>query len=171
MGFNYGQRSKSFIETLQPPLQKVLYRAIEIIDITILCGRRDKGEQDSAFERKVSGVRWPDSAHNVLVPTDKAWGFDAMPYTPGVPGGVDWRTDKEMFAALKAGNMREALEILENIKRIKMVSGLILGIAYEQGIRLVNGSDWDGDLNFMEHTLKDSPHYQPINWKGLRDGK
>jgi len=170
MGFSFGRRSKEAIDTLQPPLQKVLYRAIEIVDITVLKGRREKEEQDAKFESGASQVKYPDSAHNVLVPTYKAWGFDAMPYTPGIPGGVDWRTDKEMFEALKAGDMREALEILENIKRIKMVSGIILGIAYEQGIRLVNGSDWDGDLNFMEHSLKDSPHYQPINWKELRNG-
>ena len=54
------------------------------------------------------------------------------------PDPTDWN-DREQFVAL---------------------GFFVQGIAYEMGIELRLGTDWDGDLNIKEHSFFDGPHME-----------
>lgn len=76
MGNYYGSSSKKRLETLHPDNQKVLTRALVIMDHSIICGHRGEKDQNKAFEDGFSQLKWPDSSHNA-VPSN---GFDVAPF-------------------------------------------------------------------------------------------
>jgi peptidoglycan L-alanyl-D-glutamate endopeptidase CwlK len=154
----FSQSSKEKLETCDVRLQIVLNKAIELVDFTVIEGRRSKERQDRLFIEGKTKVKWPDSYHNTLDPEGLAKAVDIAPWYP--EKGIDWRTDHALWNAVQAGNFEEAREVLENIKRWKALIGVILGIAYGKGIALVNGSDWDRDFRFDDHRFVDSPHFQ-----------
>ena len=167
--YRYGKRSIGVIETLHPSLRPPLMDVIKIVDYTLLDGRRLEARQNHMVDIGASTVKFPASAHNPLKPTDLVFAFDGMPYTPGFPGGVDWRTGKELWAAIERGDNKEAQEILENIRRIRHTAGIVIGVFHAHGIPLINGADWDGDNQFNDHRFSDSPHYQHREWRRLRN--
>jgi len=167
--YNFGKRSMQVIETLHPSFRPPLMDVIKVVDITMLEGLRPSVRQNLLKEMGATTVEYPDSAHNALKEGDPVYAFDGMPYTKGMPGGIDWRSGKELWAAIKRGNSKEAQEILENIKRIRHTAGIIIGVFYAHGIPLVNGADWDGDNQFNDHGFIDSPHYQHREWRKLRN--
>ena len=54
-------------------------------DLTILCGHRSKAEQDAAFAKGASKLRYPKSKHNVW----PSMAVDVAPYVNGAPSW-DW---------------------------------------------------------------------------------
>jgi hypothetical protein len=169
MGYRYGRKSLAVKATLHPMFHAPLDDIIKIVDITLTTGARDEPKQNEKFNSGASQVRFPGSAHNILKPGDPSFAFDGMPYTAGIPGGIDWRTGKELFKAINKGDFTEAYAILENIKRIRHTAGIIIGVFHAHGIPLINGADWDGDNKFNDQKFIDSPHYQHKNWRALRD--
>lgn len=167
--YRYGRNSMNNIKTLHPTFVQPLMDVIKIVDISVSCGARGELEQDEKFVSGASTVKFPDSAHNPLSEGDKVFAFDAMPYTRGIPGGIDWRTAPELFKAMERGDLDEAKDILENIRRIRHTAGIIIGVFHAHGIPIINGADWDGDNKFNDQKFIDSPHYQAKNWRALRN--
>ena len=62
----FGNRSELRLEQVHPALVEVLRDAIEIIDFTIICGHRNKSDQNEAYATNASHVKWPNSMHNTL---------------------------------------------------------------------------------------------------------
>jgi hypothetical protein len=60
----FSKLSLARLETCDHRVQMVLRRAITRYDFTVLCGHRGKQEQNDAFERGASKLRWPQSKHN-----------------------------------------------------------------------------------------------------------
>jgi hypothetical protein len=168
--YKYGRKSMRVMETLHPSFRPPLMDVIKIVDYTLLEGRRLEDRQNHMVDIGTSTVKFPGSAHNPLNPDDHVYAFDGMPYTPGFPGGVDWRTGPELWAAIERGDDKEAKEILENIRRIRHTAGIVIGVFHAHGIPLINGADWDRDNWFKDHKFKDSPHNQHANWRALRNG-
>lgn len=169
--YSYGRRSFAVLDELHPSFRPPLMDVIKIVNISLLKGMRPREEQREAFAIGASMVNWPDSAHNLLeenIEELKVYAFDAMPWYADKPGGIDWRTDKELADAIARQDAEEFSEILENIKRIHYTTGIIRGVFRAHGIILINGSDWDGNNKFDDHTFTDSPHYQALYWKKLR---
>jgi peptidoglycan L-alanyl-D-glutamate endopeptidase CwlK len=81
--------SEQRLATCDERLQRLLREAIQHVDFTVLCGYRDRDEQDDAFRRGASTKRWPMSKHN-RVPSVAV---DVAPYP------VDWK-DTARFARL-----------------------------------------------------------------------
>lgn len=78
----FSKASLAKLETIARPLQEVLKKAIENgPDFTIITGARSKEEQDAAFAKGVSKVRWPNSKHNTL----PSAAVDVAPYP------IDWK--------------------------------------------------------------------------------
>ena len=167
--YRFGRKSMGVIDTLHPSYRPPLMDIIKIVDITMIEGARIKERQNMLLTTGATTVEWPDSSHNLLKPEHKSFGFDAMPYTPGFPGGVDWRTSDELWAAIKRGDTKEAQAILENIRRIRQTAGIVIGVFHVHGIPLINGADWNGDGWFKDHGFTDSPHYQHKDWRRLRN--
>lgn len=77
----FGPRSRKNRDECHEGLQRVLNEAIKHYDFSVICGHRGQGEQDEAYNRGNSTVKWPNSKHN----RSPSWAFDVVPY----PGGFD----------------------------------------------------------------------------------
>lgn len=157
--FKYSNRSLEALNSCDPDIQIVFYKAIRYIDITIIEGARNEERQNELYADNKSKASWPMSKHNVIEPDPYSMAIDAAPYNSEIKG-IDWRTDLELFHAINLGNAQEIREIVENIKRWKVFIGLILGIAAAYNVPLYNGSDWDHDFKFDDQIFIDSPHFE-----------
>lgn len=105
MTYKFGRRSVNHYETLDPRLQYIMDEAIQYIDFSILCGHRDEAEQNTAFERGNTKLRYPRSKHNSY--PSKA--VDIAPYP------IDWN-DTKRFGLLAGYILRIAHEKGINIR-------------------------------------------------------
>lgn len=95
-----GNQSFVKLATCQPELRRfveAISKGIDagdlaplVTDVSVLCGFRDKKEQDEAFKNKASKLQWPKSKHNVL----PSMAVDLAPYP------IDWG-DMKRFEALR----------------------------------------------------------------------
>jgi len=83
--------SKKRLETCDPRLQEICEEAIKEFDFMVLCGHRDKKEQDEAFQKGNSKLKWPKSKHN----SNPSLAVDLAPYP------LDWK-DIQRFKDLAA---------------------------------------------------------------------
>jgi len=132
MKHTYGSASHNRLITCSPAVQKVMQMAAEYLNISILCGHRDKAEQEEAVKKGFSQVHFPNSDHNRF-PSDAV---DAGIFRPDI-ANVDYN-DRPAFGFL---------------------AGVLHVCAEQQGCVAVWGHDWDHDFNFNEHEFKDLPHF------------
>lgn len=85
----FSKLSAQRLSTCDERLQRLLREAIQRVDFTVLCGHRERDEQDDAFRRGASTKRWPMSKHNRM----PSVAVDIAPYP------VDWK-DTARFARL-----------------------------------------------------------------------
>jgi len=135
----FSKRSLQRLETCQPGLQILFERVIKVIDCTVICGQREKKEQDALFESGHSRCKWPDSKHNVLSPSALSSAIDVAPYYKEKPH-IRW--DKQ------------------SLWRWYFFNGIILGIAKELKIPIRQGCDWDRDSYVRDQTFNDLPHIE-----------
>ncbi len=50
----------------------------------------------------------------------------------------------------------------KEIFRFGVLSGVMLSAARRRGIIVVNGADWDGDGETLDHTFFDAPHFELV---------
>ena len=132
---SYGQRSQDVLATLSPNLQRLFLEVIKYIDISLVCGHRDKVTQNAAYHAKPqrSTKKWPDSNHNFF--PSKA--VDVIPYPFKQE---DWN----------------------DIARFRHMIGVIEGIAFTMGIKIRSGGDWDRDHDFNDQDFIDLPHIEEV---------
>jgi peptidoglycan L-alanyl-D-glutamate endopeptidase CwlK len=107
-------------------------------DNTIVDGYRGKKEQNEAFERGDSQVKYPNSKHN-SIPSEAV---DSAPYEVN---GIDW---KRTQCAHYAGYVKGVADRL-----------------YTEGLmkhRIRCGIDWDQDLDIDDTTFWDATHFEII---------
>jgi peptidoglycan L-alanyl-D-glutamate endopeptidase CwlK len=85
-GYTFSKRSLKNLDQCHPKLQKIAHEAIKEFDFIVICGYRGEKEQNEAFRRGTSKLKFPKSKHNKT----PALAFDAVPYIKGAPGGIDW---------------------------------------------------------------------------------
>lgn len=76
----FSKTSIDRLSTCDVRLQQLFYAVVETWDCSIICGRRGKEEQNKAYAKGKSGLRFPESKHNSL--PSKA--VDVAPYP------IDW---------------------------------------------------------------------------------
>lgn len=96
----FSTKSLARLETCHPSLQRIAKMAIVRYDFVVLCGHRSKAEQEDAYERGVSKLRWPASKHNQA----PSLAMDLAPYP------IDWR-DVKAFHDLARIILEEAAKI------------------------------------------------------------
>ena len=79
--YKFSQSSLSKLKTCEQPLQDLFNEVIKGFDCTIICGTRDEADQNEAFEKGYSKLKYPMSKHNIF--PSKA--VDATPYP------IDWK--------------------------------------------------------------------------------
>ncbi len=76
----FSQRSLRRLKTCHQDLQDICHELIKYADFTVLCGFRGEAEQDEAYSKGVSKLKWPNSKHNKF----PSLAVDIAPYP------IDW---------------------------------------------------------------------------------
>ena len=134
----FSRRSLERLGTCKEDLRELFSIVIEVIDCTILCGIREKEEQNQMFQAGRSRCIWPDSKHNAILP-ELSSAIDVAPYYIKEPH-IRW--DKK------------------SLYRWYFFGGIILGIASELNISIRWGGDWDRDTYVRDQKFNDLPHFE-----------
>lgn len=105
---SFGKRSRANLEDVNTRLAEVCNDAIKTFDFSVLCGHRNKEDQNKAYEDGKSTLKYPESNHNKK-PSDAV---DLAPWP------IDWN-DKKRFYALATQMFKSA-----NRVGIKLRGGL-----------------------------------------------
>ena len=76
----FGRTNKKRLATCHPDLQKIFNQVIKRVDCSILCGHRGEADQNKAYEKGHSKVKYPKGRHNAM-PSNAV---DVAPYP------IDW---------------------------------------------------------------------------------
>jgi len=133
----YSKLSQERLDTCHTAIRQVFYEVIKVFDCTILCGFRDKEEQNLAFSRGNSRCEWPQSEHNQM----PSLAVDAAPYYTVKPH-VRW--------------------VKSSLYRWYYFGGVVVTTAYNLGITLRWGGDWDRDTYVLDQEVNDLPHFQLV---------
>lgn len=85
----FSARSLKNLEQCHPLLQLLMYEAIKVTDFSVICGFRGEREQNEAYDRGNSKLKWPQSKHNQT----PSLAVDIVPYP------IDWN-DERRFRTL-----------------------------------------------------------------------
>lgn len=85
----FSKTSLERLATVDRKLYDICSEVIKVYDFTVICGHRDKEEQDKAFAEGRSKTPWPTSKHN----STPSMAVDLAPYP------IDWN-DLERFKEL-----------------------------------------------------------------------
>lgn len=129
MSYVFGKRSKESLSTCNSALQTLAKKALATspMDFSIICGHRNKQDQDKAFSDGTSKLRWPRSKHN----KQPSLAFDAVPYP------LDWN-DLDSFKDLG-----------EHIKS----TWESLSLEEKEGWDLSWGGDWKSFKDYPHYEL------------------
>lgn len=144
MGFRYSQASLVHLAGVTLRLRNVYLSAIQVIDFTIIDGVRTWAEQRINVANGASKTM--NSKHLPQPPDNLSKAVDALPYP------FDYDALERGWNAVKRADPQ--LRVLEAV----YAAGVIKGIAHEQGVKIRQGLNWDGDKDFEDTTFLDIPH-------------
>ncbi len=138
----FGAASLAQLQTCDPRLQRILRRAILIVDFKILEGHRGEAAQNKAFAEGKSKLRWPHGNHNAF----PSRAVDIAPLSTDTSrGALDW----------------------EDLVAFGRLMGIVQAIGFDEGYRLRFGLDWDGDFRTVgrdkDETFMDAPHVELLD--------
>lgn len=139
--YAWSPHSLSHRSTCHIDLQRLFDEILKKVDCRYECGHRVKAEQNRLFELGISKVQWPDSKHNIF----PSLAADVIPYP------VIWPNIKDTIKKYSL-----------DLGRIYMFVGYVKGIAFELGIPIRAGADWDSDFQVSDQTFHDLPHFERI---------
>jgi len=85
--YYFSKRSKRNLQTCNIDLIILMSSVIKRIDFTVICGHRNKEDQNKAYDGGYSKLKFPKSSHNLL----PSMACDIMPYP--IPKNVaDWNS-------------------------------------------------------------------------------
>lgn len=156
--YAFGTTSIERLNTCHVDLQRVMRAAIGDPacphDFGISCGHRNQAEQDAAFARGLSKLKWPHGEHNRL----PSRAVDILPVIDG-RNAWGWIEDRK-----KAG--MPAVEIDARLYRVfRALRDHIWRHADRLGVPLRWGGDWDGDGRSRhdgdgDERFVDLPHFE-----------
>ena len=98
----YSKRSKTNLSQCHIDLQVLFNDVIKQVDCSIICGHRGKKEQNEAFDKGFSKLRYPKSKHNKV----PSLAVDVAPYP------IDWN-NKQRFIDFGHFVLDRAKKLLE----------------------------------------------------------
>ena len=128
----FSKHSKAKLETCDQRLQDIFNEVIKTWDCTIVGGHRNEEDQNAAYAKGHSKLKYPQSKHNGY--PSKA--VDVAPYYANV--GIDWN----------------------DLGGFYMFAGYVQRVAHEMGITLRYGGDWNGNKRTADQTFNDLPHFE-----------
>jgi len=167
----FGKKSSRIKATIHPYLALLCDNVVKYFDIALVNGLREKEEQNSLFEKKLSKLKWPLSKHNALpenkFPDNLSKAVDVTPF----PIPEKWGLLPGLNAD-KAPITNEDLERInfawkERVKFYQMaaVFKFVWSMLQEsnpalKSFRLRFGIDWDGDSDFRDQEFDDLLHIE-----------
>jgi peptidoglycan L-alanyl-D-glutamate endopeptidase CwlK len=134
--------SKQRLKTCHRDLQTLFAHVVQEIDCTIICGHRDKEDQDKAFAENKSQLKYPNSKHN----RTPSAAVDAAPY---IQGKINWTRDQAIYFV---GYVKAIADRL-----------YITGVIHHR-IRL--GADFNENGIIGDDKFFDAPHFELIANQG-----
>lgn len=134
----FSETSKARLKTCHVDLQILFAHVGQEMDCTIVCGHREKEDQDKAYAEGKSKLKYPQSKHNRI----PSWAVDAAPY---IKNKIDWTREQLLFFA-----------------------GFVKGVAYKlysTGVmthRIRLGADFDMNNDIKDDKFRDEPHFELI---------
>lgn len=141
MTYKFSQKSLDRLSGVHPDLVTLVHdvMAMQVMDFTVAEGVRTLARQK---ELVAAGKSRTMLSKHLVQADGYGHAVDLYPYPVNMP-------------AVHKGDARE-------IYRFGVLCGLMLAAARRRGILIVNGADWDGDGQTLDHTFFDSPHYQLV---------
>jgi len=130
----FSESSMQKLRTCDPELQILFNYVIRYFDCTIVCGERNKEDQNKAFADGFSTVQYPNSDHNSF--PSKA--VDVVPYP------IEWKN---------VNRMRYFIGFVKGVAQMLKEYGTM-----DKEIR--TGIDWDNDTVLKDQRFNDLPHFQ-----------
>lgn len=131
----FSKISKERLSTCDKKLQELFNEVIKVFDCTIVCGYRNKEDQERAFNDSKSKLHYPMSKHNHL----PCYAVDVVPYFSDEPH-LRWK-DVESFLKL---------------------AYCIKTIANKLDIKVRWGADWNNNGIISDEKFIDMPHWELI---------
>lgn len=108
--YKLSKRSTINLSQTHTDLQILFHEVIKERDIAVICGHRGEKEQNEAYEKNFSKLKFPLSKHNKL----PSLAVDVVPYP------IDWTNIDRFeelgeFVLMKAKELKEAGKIKSNI--------------------------------------------------------
>jgi hypothetical protein len=157
---NLSNSSKEKLDTCDPQLIKLVNEAIKYFDFTVICGHRNKEDQDKAVAAGNSKTPWPTSPHNSL----PSRAVDLYPYSEVYGLLLDSPKVKQIIAKKDNLNLVSTIDeakinayIREEFCRLAQTMSVC---AQQLGIEITWGADWDNDGDRLEQSFIDLPHFE-----------
>jgi len=132
-GFSYNQYKK--LCSCDSRLIALFAEVNKTFPCIIVCGYRNEADQNKSHNQNKSRFRYPNSKHNTV----PALAIDVMPC--GIYQSIDWK----------------------DRTRITYFAGFVKGIAFQMGINITWGGDWDNDTDLRDNKFNDLAHYELSN--------
>lgn len=129
----FSELSKERLWSCDERLRDICNKAIMIYDFSVVCGHRDKKEQNNAFKTGKTSLKYPESKHN----TSPSRAVDIVPWNKKTKS-VDW----------------------ENIRSFHILAGIMFAVAHAKGVKLRWGGDWDSDWDIKDQNWFDLGHFE-----------
>lgn len=158
--YYFGKSSTSRREGLCPELKQVADSAIQILDHSIICSIRPKEEQNEAFKKGYSGIRWPHSKHNITDDRPLSDAIDVWPYISGM-GAISGNELQIKKFMLEYHLSRAQVESFV-YKAFARLAGVYQACAHNLGYKTIWGGDWNDNGNLLDQKFHDLPHVELI---------
>ena len=135
MSNTFGENSRKNLDQCHWELQKLMERVVEVRDISIICGIRNRVDQNQMFDEGKSKLRWPDGKHNVEDATELSDAVDIVPWP-------------EQYS--------DSMTMIH-------VAGIVMGIAAEMNMQIRWGGDWNRNADLNDQEFKDLWHFERVN--------
>lgn len=140
----FSKSSEERIATLHPDLQRVLRKAINVVDFSVIDGLRNEESQKKAVANKRSKVNFPNSRHNRSKRDDGTYDYKVADAVDVAPYPIQWPNI----------NKQTAREYVRRMGRFYLLAGVIKACAIIEQVEL----KWGGEFkNFF-----DGPHFQRV---------
>ncbi|MGD9212817.1 MAG: M15 family metallopeptidase [Desulfobacteraceae bacterium] len=130
---SFSLTSKGRLATCHPKLIQVMERVILVRDITIIQGHRTPEQHETYLAAGKTKVEYEQSKHS----KQPSLAVDIAPWFKKRPH-IRWNDWKSWY----------------------VLGGAVIGIAWNMGIPIRWGGDWDRDWQFGDQTFHDLPHFE-----------
>jgi len=141
MSYSYSKRSRSRLDTCDPRLVEIFEELIKFYDVTVLEGVRSEKRHNTLIQRGSTQVPYSKTKHKPNK-VGLSFAIDAAPWP--IPGGVSW-----------GAKWKDRVKFYEFAMLVKYV-------AWQKGVDLRWGGDWDGDYDYWDQNFDDLVHFELI---------